>query len=257
MTMIYADRLAVALAVLLGLAVGSFLNTCAWRLPQQKTIINDRSACPRCQHLLGALDLIPLLSFLCLKGRCKYCREKIALRYPLMELLTGTLFAAIFIYHGFHPISLVYLVMAGFLLVAALIDLEHFYIPNRLIAWGLVSGTLLRLLLGTGSMTFMVLGFITGCLPMLAVYLVSRGGMGAGDVKLSALMGVFLGWKLALAALFLAFLLGAVTGVLLLASGLKGRKDPIPFGPFLAFGGIGASLWGLKIIGWYGGLMWP
>ena len=90
---------------------------------------------------------------------------------------------------------------------------------------------------------------------MLTVYLVSRGGMGAGDVKLSALMGVFLGWKLVLAALFLAFLSGAVTGILLLAAGLKGRKDPIPFGPFLAFGGIGASLWGLKIIGCYMRLM--
>ena len=219
------------------------------------TIINDRSVCPRCRHLLGALDLIPLLSFLCLQGRCRYCREKIAFRYPLVELLTGMLFAAVFVYHGFQPISLVYLVMTGFLLVAALIDLEYFYIPNRLIACGLAWGTLLHLVLGTGSLTFMALGFITGGLPMLTVYLVSRGGMGAGDVKLSALMGVFLGWKLVLAALFLAFLSGAVTGILLLAAGLKGRKDPIPFGPFLAFGGIGASLWGLKIIGCYMRLM--
>lgn len=248
---------ATAMMFISGAFIGSFLNVCALRIPQKKTFVNDRSACPRCGHMLGAMDLIPILSFAGLRGRCRYCRENISSRYLLTELLTGGIFASIYSVYGFQPVTLVYLLLASTLMIIALIDFSHLYIPNQLVVFGLVSGSLLHILLKTGGLKFLVLGLIAGGFPLLAVYVISRGGMGAGDVKLGAMMGIFLGWKLALAALFFGFLTGAIIGVLLLAAGIKGRKDAIPFGPFLAFGGVAASLWGGSLINWYLATMWP
>jgi len=242
---------------ILGTAIGSFLNLCALRMPQRKKIVNDRSACPECGHVLGVPDLIPVLSYLGLRGRCRYCRKRISFRYPLVELFTGGLFAAVFSVYGLQPVTIVYLFMASILLIAALIDLDHMYIPNELVVFGLISGTVINPLFGTGSLTGLALGFIAGAFPLAGVYLVSRGGMGAGDVKLGGVLGVFLGWQLTLVALFLSFLSGAAAGIMLMVSGQKSRKDAISFGPFLALGGIAASLWGWPVIEWYIGLMLP
>ena len=238
------------LIFLFGAAVGSFLNVCAWRIPQKEPFILGRSLCPQCKHPLGARDLIPLFSFICLQGRCRYCHEKISLRYPLVELISGFLFVAVVLVHGFSFLAVVNLVLVGILLTAALIDLEWLYVPNRLVFFGLICGTILSFRFGVpiGASVF---GAFMGTVPMLAIYLVSRGGMGAGDVKLSGMIGVFLGWRLTALALFLSFLSGAVVGMGLVIIGKKGRKDAIPFVPFLAFGAVVASLWGIDIINWY------
>lgn len=241
---------------LLGTAVGSFLNLCGLRIPQRKKIVYDRSACPECGHILGVLDIIPLVSYVGLRGRCRYCREIISFRYPLVELFNGGLFVAVFSVYGLQPVTVIYLFMASILLIAALIDFDHMYIPNELVAFGLISGTVINLLFGTSSLTGTALGLIAGVFPLAGIFLVSRGGMGAGDVKLGGVLGVFLGWKLTLVALFLSFLLGAAAGTILMVTSKKSRKDAIPFGPFLALGGIASSLWGWMIIDWYTGLMW-
>ena len=236
---------------LLGATIGSFINLCALRIPNKEPICIDRSACPQCKHVLGAKDLIPIFSFLILKGACRYCQGQISWRYFGVEVLTGLLFVATNLVYGITPAAGVYLVMTAILLVAALIDLVYFYIPNRLVLLGLITGILLTLFFVDRTFTSLALGCLMGGVPMLGVYIVSQGGMGAGDVKLSTMLGVFLGWRLTLVALFLGFLSGAVVGTTLLATGRNARKDPIPFGPFLAFGAIVASLYGSAMIDLY------
>lgn len=244
--------IALRLAVFMfGAMIGSFLNLCACRIPKQKPFIISRSVCPQCDHVLGAPDLIPILSFLLLQGRCRYCRGKIPIRYLGMELLTGVLFAAVLSVSGFAPRSAIHLTMIGILLVAALIDMESLYIPNGLVLFGIISGLILNLVTGTATFSGTALGFLGGGIPMFTLYLLSRGGMGAGDVKLGAMMGLFLGWKLVLVGLFLSFFSGSLVGILLLVTGKKGRKDAIPFAPYLAFGGTASALWGMSLINWY------
>lgn len=234
----------------LGAAAGSFLNSCAWRIPRNKPFILARSACTECNHLLGVRDLIPIVSFLLLRGRCRYCRTKISLRYPLVELVSGLVCLAVVFIYGFSPSCVINLVLAGILLTATLIDLDWLYVPNELVLFGFICGIILSCKFGIPLRT-LTLGFLAGILPMLTIYLASRGGMGAGDVKLSGMMGVFLGWKLTTIALFLSFLGGAAVGLILIVSGKKGRKDAVPFVPFLALGGIISLLWGQNIIYWY------
>jgi leader peptidase (prepilin peptidase)/N-methyltransferase len=238
------------LVFLFGTAAGSFLNLCALRIPQKEPFILGRSLCPRCKHLLGARDLIPLFSFIRLRGRCRYCHGRISLRYPLVELVSGFLCVAVVWVHGFSFLAVVNLVLIGILLTAALIDLEWLYVPNRLVLFGFICGTILSFRFGI-PLGVPVFGAFMGTVPMLAIYLISRGGMGAGDVKLSGMIGVFLGWRLTVLALFLSFLSGAVIGLGLVIIRKKGRKDAIPFVPFLAFGAVVASLWGGNIINWY------
>ena len=235
------------LIFLFGAAVGSFLNVCAWRIPQKEPFILGRSLCPQCKHPLGARDLIPLFSFICLR-KVQVLPRKISLRYPLVELISGFLSAVVLV-HGFSFLAVVNLVLVGILLTAALIDLNGCMSPTDWL-FGLICGTILSFRFGVpiGALVF---GAFMGTVPMLAIYLVSRGGMGAGDVKLSGMIGVFLGWRLTALALFLSFLSGAVVGMGLVIIGKKGRKDAIPFVPFLAFGAVVASLWGIDIINWY------
>jgi len=236
---------------LFGAIVGSFLNLCALRIPKGEPIVVGRSVCPQCKHVLGATDLIPILSYILLRGKCRYCRQRISFRYVGTELISGLLFTAVFAAYGFTVYSVIYTLLTGILLVAALIDLEHMYIPNGLILFGLTVGTTVTLFLGSAHPKSIILGFLAGGVPMTAIYLLSRGGMGAGDVKLGAVLGVFLGWKLALAGLFLSFLSASVVGLLLIFSGKKTRKDALPFAPFLAAGGFAAALWGTQLINCY------
>jgi hypothetical protein len=136
------------LVFLFGAAAGSFLNVCAWRIPQKEPFILGRSLCPQCKHPLGARDLIPLFSFIRLRGRCRYCHGRISLRYPLVELVSGFLCVAVVWVHGFSFLAVVNLVLVGILLTAALIDLEWLYVPNRLVLFGLICGTILSFRFG-------------------------------------------------------------------------------------------------------------
>lgn len=236
---------------ILGACIGSFLNVCIYRLPLGQSVVYNPSHCPGCGHRLKALDLVPLLSYMLLKGRCRYCSVIIPARYPLVELTAAVFFGAAYQFWGWQWQTVSMWVFFAVLLAAALIDYQHQIIPDELIITGLVLGLPLVHLSGSGKVIDGLIGFLVAGVLFLIIALVSKGGMGGGDIKLSALMGLFLGWPDILVALFISFLVGGLAGIMLMALGQKGRKDAVPFGPYLALGGMLAAFGADWIIKWY------
>ncbi|TYO95649.1 prepilin peptidase [Desulfallas thermosapovorans] len=236
---------------ILGACIGSFLNVCIHRLPLGQSVVYNPSHCPGCGHRLKALDLVPLLSYILLRGRCRYCGTRIPARYPLVESTAAVFFGAVYQFWGWQWQSVSMWVFFAVLLAAALIDYRHKIIPDELIITGLVLGLPLVYLSGTGKLIDGLIGFLGAGVLFLIIALVSKGGMGGGDIKLSALMGLFLGWPDILVALFISFLVGGLSGIMLMALGQKGRKDAVPFGPYLALGGVVAAFGADWIIKWY------
>lgn len=206
--------------------------------------------------MLAWYDLIPLFSYIILGGRCRYCREKISLRYPLVEVLTGAVFTALFFRLGFSVVLVKYLFFTCVLIAASFIDMEHYLILNRLIFTALVVGggfllSNIEITIGSGLLGAFSAG---GLLWLLA--LLSKGNVGGGDIKLAAVLGLFLGWPLGFMAVLLGFLLAGIAGFFLLAARIKGRKDPIPLAPFLSTGAFIALFWGADILSWYLNRFW-
>jgi leader peptidase (prepilin peptidase)/N-methyltransferase len=237
---------------LFGLSVGSFLNVIIYRLPRRKSAIAGRSRCPACGRVLGWRDLFPLLSYLLLRGRCRYCRSPISPRYPAVELLTGAVFTALFYRYGLSPVLVKYFFLCSLLIAASFIDLEHYLIPDRLVFAGFLGGIPLGLLAGDVGIKSALLGAALAGGFFLLVVVISKGGMGGGDVKLAGMTGLFLGWPLVVPCLFATVFLGGAAGICLLLSGIKKRKDPVPYGPFISAGALLALFSGQEIIAWYG-----
>lgn len=244
------------LVFITGLLVGSFLNVCIYRIPLGQTVVTNPSHCFACEAKIKPWDLIPIVSYLLLWGKCRYCGAKISWQYPLVEFLTGSLYLLAAWYWGFSWATLSMIVFFSMLVVVTVIDLHHQIIPNRVLLVGGVLGVPLIYLQSLEQLKSGALAFLTAGLLMFIIAVASRGGMGGGDIKLAAVMGLFLGLKLTAVALFLAFLIGGTIGIILLATGKKGRKDAVPFGPFLAVGSLLAALLGERIILWYTGLWW-
>jgi len=242
------------LTFIFGLAIGSFLNVCIYRLPRQESIVSPGSRCPYCGHSLGAGDLIPLVSFIMLNRKCRYCGKEISLRYFFVELITALLFVAVYVRFMFYersPLLFVsYLILCSGLIVITFIDLEHKLIPDKITYPGMAVGLIISLF--SGKFLPSLFGLAIGVGLLYLIVFLSRGGMGGGDVKLAAMLGAFLGWKLLLLNLFLSFLFGGVIATILLLLKIKGRKDYIPFGPYLALAGIVTIFWGRQILFWYG-----
>lgn len=234
----------------IGLVVGSFLNVCIYRLPEGRSIVSPPSSCGRCGHRLGVLDMIPVLSYILLGGKCRYCGMPYSPRYALVEFLTGCLFALCGLYYlPGVPLALVFVFVAS-LVVLTFVDFDHQIILDEVLILMLVCGV------GYVYLTFSnywdaVYGALFAGGSMLLIFILSRGGMGAGDVKLCFVLGVWLGLKASIVCLMLAFILGGIIGVLLLATGIKKRKDPIPFGPFLCLGAYVALLFSPYLIYYY------
>ena len=248
-----------AACALLGLLVGSFLNVVIVRVPEKRSIVRPRSHCPRCSVQLRERDNIPVLSWLLLRGRCRSCAEPIPVRYPLVELATGVLFAAMALRIGADWALPGYLLFAGALLAVSAIDLERFLVPNRIVYPSLVASLVLlgaaALLGGDGDAFLRALGgAVAASGGLFALALLYPRGMGMGDVKLALLLGLYLGWLSlghVLLGLFLGFLLGSIVGIGLLATGVRGRKDHLPFAPFLATGAVLAVLVGEPLLDLY------
>ncbi len=246
-------------AAVLGLAVGSFVNVVAYRVPLHRSVVSPASACPRCEHRLGWRDNIPVVSWLILRGRCRYCGAPISFRYPIVELATAALFAAAAIVIGAQWVLPAYMWFVGVTVALTLTDLDHKLIPNRILfpsAGGAVG------LLGIGaliegevaSLGRALLGATAYFATLLVVALIAKGGFGFGDVKLAWFLGLYaayLGWGELLVAGFLPFAVGGVVSILLLATRIKGRKDAIPFGPYMVIGAYIALAAGRQITDWY------
>lgn len=240
------------LLFVLGTVIGSFLNVVIYRVPLGESIVAPPSHCPKCNTRLKPWDLIPLLSWLSLKGKCRYCAAAVSYRYAFVELLTGLFFVFTYIQVGIDNILIVYLLLTSILIADTFIDFDHFILPDGLHAFGAVGFILLNLVFSFIPWQDAGLGIIVGMTPLLLLVLLTRGnGMGLGDVKLMAMLGLFLGWKLTLLTLLLSFILGGIFGVLLLVTKVKTRKDPIPFGPWIAMAAFIAMHWGEEIIKLY------
>jgi leader peptidase (prepilin peptidase)/N-methyltransferase len=238
--------------VTFGLVIGSFVNVVIARLPQRRSLWAPRSACPQCGNLIAWYDNVPLVSFAALRGRCRACAAPIPWRYPLVEAATALLFAVAWLASGGDVRDFVVAaVFLAALVAITVIDLRHQIIPDAITLPGIVAGLVASVVTQRISWRDAVIGVLLAAVLFVAVIVLSRGGMGGGDLKLGAMLGAFLGWKALLVALFVAVMLGGVSAVALLASRRLGRKDAIPFGPFLAVGGVVALFWGDAIIAWY------
>ena len=247
---------------LFGLIVGSFLNCVIYRMEKGESFLSGRSYCPNCRHQLSWYDLIPVLSFLVLRRKCRYCRQKISLQYPLVELATGTTFLLIFNFQfsTSNFLNLCYLLIVScFLIIIFVYDLKHFIIPDKMIypaivvsgIWYFVSGIFFNVYTGYEILNT-IYSASGAALFFFLIVLISKGKwMGAGDIKLAFLMGLILGFPNILVALFLAFFLGAIIGIGLILSGRKTLKSEVPFGPFLIIGTFTAFFLGSKILNWY------
>jgi len=241
----------VVVAVLFGLIVGSFLNVCIYRLPRHESIAFPASHCPTCGAHIRPWDNVPVLAWLWLRGRCRDCHAPISWRYPLVEAVNGAAYGAIAVRYGLSWQAVAVAAFVSALLVVTLIDLDYQIIPDRISLPGIPLAWLAAV--GLGSLTWVdaTLGALLPAGLFLAVFFLSRGGMGLGDVKLVAMIGAFLGWQLALLTILAAAISGSLVGVAMMVFQGKGRKTAVPFGPFLSLGAVVSLAWGPQILRWY------
>ena len=247
-----------------GLALGSFLNVCIDRLPRGESLLKPPSHCQACQHRLAARDLIPLVSYLWLHGRCRYCHARIPKRLLLVELATAVMFSFLCWRWGFTPQSGIMAFYTCLFIIIFVVDLEHGLILNKVVYPAMAIALLLALLLPQPWITQLKLHGIAnfaagggiGLMLFLLIAIVSRGGMGWGDVKLATLIGIASGFPLVFVALLMGTIMGGVVAAFLLLTGRKGRREPIPFGPFLSLAALITLLWGNNILNWYLSSMW-
>lgn len=259
------------LVFVLGAIIGSFLNVVIWRLHSGDNFLLARSHCPHCREKLKFWDLIPLVSFLALRGNCRYCRKKISWQYPLVELATALLFVLALMAESWQQSGLISTSSGGFfnlhlfswlliirdwifisfLIIIFVYDFRWSLILDRLTIPAIIIALALNLFLGLPWLS-VIIGALVGLGFFALQYLISRGRwIGDGDLRLGALMGLMLGWEKLLVALFFAYILGAIIGIVLLLSGQKKMDSAIPFGTFLTSGTVIALLWGSQLIFWY------
>jgi leader peptidase (prepilin peptidase)/N-methyltransferase len=245
------------IVAVLGLLIGSFLNAVIHRVPRQQSLVSPGSRCPSCGYALRWYDNIPVASYLMLGGRCRTCRKTISIRYPIVELITAAVFVAHYFAFGWTPLLAVRLAFAASLVALFAIDLEHHLLPDVITLPGIVVGLVASLFLPPGLVESLIGILIGGGVLWLIgeAYFRYAGeeGMGGGDVKMLAMIGAFLGWKLVLVTLVLSSVAGSVLGLAIIAVKRGGMKYALPFGTFLALGALAASLIGAQIVTWYAG----
>lgn len=236
---------------ILGLLIGSFLNVCIYRIPKNKSIVFGRSHCTKCSIEIKNYDLVPVISFIVLGGKCRNCKSKISIKYPFVELLNATLYLFIFVFFKFSIEFFIYAALTSILIIISLIDYENKLIPNILL--------LLILIIGIFSFSFSyqlfwyerIIGFFAASLPLIIAAIISKGGMGGGDIKLMAVCGLILGWKLILISLFVGCILGTIYGFISRFKNGSFLKAYIPFGPSLSAAMILSFFFGNTLILWY------
>lgn len=243
------------LIFIVGLVVGSFLNVCIYRIPRKISIIKPASFCPSCGNSIKPWHNIPVLGFLLLKGRCAYCGAKISLRYPFVEALNGVLYVIAFLHFGLTVSLSFILIFISALIAISFIDIDFQIIPDQISIPLIFLGIILSLIPHNSlnlaqNIKDSLIGILVGGGSLLIVSLISKGGMGGGDVKLNAAVGAFLGWKSALLTIFIGSLTGSIVGIITMK---KTGNRKIPFGPFLSLGALICLFFGEKILSWYFG----
>jgi leader peptidase (prepilin peptidase) / N-methyltransferase len=231
-----------------GIALGSFYNVVGLRVPIGKSIVAPRSSCPTCGHQLKAFELIPVLSYILQGGKCRVCKTGISPIYPIYELLCGVLFATAPLVVGWTSELLVALTLISLFIIILVSDVAYMLIPDKVLLVFAGFFLLERVVIPLSPWWDSVLGAAIGFILLLAIALISKGGMGGGDIKLFALLGFVLGSKIVLLAFFLSTLFGALIGIIGITIGVFKRKKPIPFGPFIAAGTLIAYYYGDIII---------
>ncbi|MEW5909390.1 MAG: prepilin peptidase [Thermodesulfobacteriota bacterium] len=241
---------------LLGLCMGSFMNVCIHRIPLKKSIIYPGSKCPACGYGIRFWENIPLLSYIFLKGRCRSCGSRISVRYPLVEFIGGLSTVSLLRVYGFSAEWMIYSFLTFALVVVAFIDIDHRIIPDRITLPGILLGASFSFFLPGLTFLDSFIGLLLGGGILLGIGLVyyavaKKEGMGGGDVKLLSMIGAFTGWKGVLFSLVIASFLGSIIGLAVMVKSREGLKTAVPFGPFLALGGIAFIHFGDHIIAWY------
>jgi prepilin signal peptidase PulO-like enzyme (type II secretory pathway) len=249
----------------LGLVFGSFINAWVWRTHSKKSVLKGRSMCPECKHTLAWYDLIPVFSWIGLGGKCRYCKNPISLQYPLVELLTALLFGLLYFlvlpFSALGWIQLILLFAITVLLVAAFVyDARYMLLPEKFMLPAVVLAGLYLLTsvlqFGWGTLVPQLVAFVVAVTAFTALWFFSKGKwLGAGDIRIVAIMGLLLPPKQLLVGLFAAYVAGAVWGVYLIVAKGKGRKSKVPFGPFLIIGLYIGLFFGVQIADWYLGLV--
>lgn len=252
--------------IIIGLMIGSFLNVCIYRMPSEKSIVTPRSYCPACKHQISWYDNIPVLSFILLLGKCRFCKKSISLRYITVEVLTAVIFVILVRELGLNLITVIYMVLSCGLIIATFIDFEHHIIPDEITYGGMVFGVILSfafpqlhntanrfyalrdslfgLILG-GALIYLIASIGTIVFRKKLKKIGQESAMGGGDVKYMAMIGAFLGWQGAIFVFFLAPFFGSLIGII---EKLRKRADIIPYGPYLSMATLIVILWGNRIL---------
>lgn len=237
------------LTITYGVIIGSFLNVCIYRIPEKESVVVVRSHCMSCGKQLKWYDLVPLVSFLVLRGKCRYCRAKLSWQYPAVEALNGILYGIIVIANGFNAVSVLYCLATSALLALAVIDWRTYEIPPSFNIFIGILG-IIRLALDFTHWQDYIIGCVSVSGFLLAILLITKGrGMGGGDVKLMAVAGLLIGWKLIILSLGLGCVLGSVIHIVLMRVQNKDRM--LAFGPYLSLGIYISMVCGNQIIDWY------
>lgn len=244
---------------ILGLVIGSFLNVCIYRLPREKSIVFPPSACPKCKHRLQAVDLIPVISFLFLRGKCRYCQTKISWRYPLVELLTSFMFVLSGVFFNAPLTIITSLVFVSVLIIVFFADLENFIVPDEAI----IAGSIMAVISAFANQTIpeSLIGATIGggfflFITLLGSFIYKKEVMGFGDVKLALMLGFFLGGVAPIVmALYLAFIIGSIIGIFLIVTKLKSKDDFIPFAPSIILGALPVYFFAEPLHKWWLGFL--
>ncbi|EES48273.1 prepilin peptidase [Clostridium botulinum] len=241
------------LVIIIGLVIGSFLNVCIYRIPLEQSISYPPSHCGTCNHRLKPIDLVPVISYLFLKGRCKYCKEKISITYPLIEILNAVLYLIIFYNYGLTFDFVKYSLLSSLLIVIGIIDYKTQDIYTVTIIFGVISSVIFMAIdffVNKNSISTYVLGGLIGFLALAIIVIITKG-MGIGDAEITLVCGLFLGIKGVIVTLFLGIIIGGIVAIIILALKLKDAKDAMAFGPCLSVAALMYILWGDTIINVY------
>lgn len=243
------NMMCIAITIIYGILIGSFLNVCIYRIPEKQSVVVVRSHCMSCGKQIKWYDLVPLVSFLILRGRCRYCKAKLSWQYPAVEALNGILYGIIVLVNGFNITSILYCLATSALLALSIIDWRTYEIPPSFNIFIGILG-IIRLILDLPHWYNYVIGFVSVSGFLLLIFLVTKGrGIGFGDVKLMAAAGLLLGWKLIILSLGLGCVLGSIIHITLMY--VKDKDRVLAFGPYLSLGIFISMLYGEQIIEWY------